>query len=101
MVVRFHLEDHCQCATDVDGPGVFAWTLQDAPAAGRQELEELARVLVAAVLAPHRAEHAELDAVWLPTQARHDLLIFGRQQADGAQRWSLDRGRHPEATLSA
>src|SRR5262249_26020300 len=68
-----------------DGACVFAGSLEDPSASGRQALEQLARVLVAAVLAPHRAEHAELDQVRLAAQALDDQLVLGGEQTKSAQ----------------
>src|SRR5947209_8129970 len=42
-------------------------------------------MLVAAVLAPHRAEHAELDQRRLATQTTDDQLVLGGEEAKGAK----------------
>src|SRR5918992_1025025 len=48
---------------------------------GRERLEQLAGVLVAAVLRPHQAEHRELDLVRLALHERDDPLVLGVGQA--------------------
>ena len=63
VVVRLDLERARQAAADVDRARVLARAHDDARALGRQRLEQLARVLVAAVLGPHEAEDRELDLV--------------------------------------
>jgi hypothetical protein len=47
-------------------------------------------MLVAAVLAPHRPEHAQLDQVRLAAKPTDDQLVFGRQQPEGAQQLRAD-----------
>ena len=84
MVVRLHLEHDRQAIADVDGAGVFARALQHARTIGRQPLEQFARVLVAAMFAPHRPEHSELDSVRLAAQVSHDVGVFGWQETEGA-----------------
>src|SRR4051794_13207822 len=61
VVVRFHLHRDRPAVADVDDPGVLTGPLQDPGRLGWEELQQRLRVLVAAVLAPHRAEHAELE----------------------------------------
>src|SRR2546428_3102397 len=86
MVVRLHLEHDRQAFADVDRAGVFAGTLQHTRTARRQVPQQLARVLVAAMLAPHRAEHPKLDQVRLATEVTDDLFVFGGEKAEGAER---------------
>ena len=54
------------------------------PGAGEEAQQRLA-VLVAAVLAPHRAEHAQLDVVRLAVQQRDDLVVLGDGEGDEGQ----------------
>ena len=57
----FDLEGDSPAVADVDNACVFAGTLQHAWALGGELAQEGLRVLVAAVLAPHRARHAKFD----------------------------------------
>ena len=52
--------------------------------------EQPARVLVAAVLGPHEAEHGELDLVRLAAHLLHDQLVFGVGEPELAM--ALDDG---------
>ena len=84
--MRLDLEDDAVAAADVDGAGVLAAARgQDLrPGAGEQAQQRLA-VLVAAVLAPHGAEHAQLDVVGLAVQEGDDLLVLGDGEGDEGQ----------------
>ena len=70
MVVRFDLEDGREAVADVDDAGVLAGPLQHLRTLGRQLLQMHARALVAAVLAPHHREDAELGEVRLAAEER-------------------------------
>ncbi len=76
VVVRLDLEDDRQPLADVDRPGILPGADQDPLAAGRQEAEQWARVLVGAVLAPHGPEHPELHRIRLAAERRHDQLVL-------------------------
>ena len=56
----------------------------DVDAAG-EEAEEGLAVLVAAVLAPERPEHAQLHRVRLPPQPLDEEVVFGAAQCDGVE----------------
>ena len=71
------LNAHDRPRADVDRARVLARPHDDARALGGQRLEQLARVLVAAVLGPHEAEHGELDLVRLALHQRDDALVLG------------------------
>ncbi len=77
VVVALHLEGNGPAVTDVDHPGVLPGSLQHLGAAGRQAPEQRARVLVAAVLAPQRAEHGGLERVGLTAEALDHLVVLG------------------------
>src|SRR5206468_887003 len=85
VIVRLHLKHHAQAVADVHGAGVFARPLYHARTSRRQLLEELARVLVAAVLAPHRAEHPQLEQVRLTAESAEDELVFSGKESKRAQ----------------
>ncbi len=63
VVVRLDLERDRQPVADRDDAGVLARAGDDALAGGRQRPQERLRALVRAVLAPHDAEHRELEVV--------------------------------------
>ena len=78
VVVRLDLHRDGQAATDVDDAGVLlAGRHQHARAGGGEAAQQGLGVLVAAVLAPQRAEHAQLDVVGLPSQPLDDDLVLG------------------------
>src|SRR5512143_3163954 len=60
VVVALHLEDHRDSVADVDDPGVFPGTLQDAGTLRREFLQVDPRTLVGAMLAPYDREDPEL-----------------------------------------
>ena len=81
VVVRFDLHHHADAVADVDRAGVLAAHLgQDARAAVGEHSQERLAVLVAAVLAPHGAEHAELDLVRLAAQPLDDPAVLLQRQ---------------------
>ena len=63
VVVRLDLERDRQPVADRDHAGVLARPGDDALAGGRQRPQQRLRALVRAVLAPHDAEHRELEVV--------------------------------------
>ena len=63
VVVRLDLERDRQAVADRDDAGVLAGARDDALAGSRQRPQERLRALVRAVLAPHDAEHRELEVV--------------------------------------
>ncbi len=85
VVMGLDLQHGDQPVTDIDRAGVFARPLGDPWSASREPLEQRAGVLIPAVLAPHRAEHAEFDRVWFTAEFLHDKLVLGLGQRDFAQ----------------
>src|SRR5437899_2078304 len=85
------LEDAEEPSAQVDGAGVLAWTDGDRRPARRQRPQELLRMLVRTVLAPHRAEHRPLELVRLATDeiANEGSLVFGEARV----LWNLVRLR--------
>ena len=80
------LHDDAHAVADVDGAGVLgAAAGEDVGALGGEQAEERLRVLVAAVLAPERAEHAELDFVRLAAEAFDDEVVFVAAEGDGVE----------------
>src|SRR6266545_7039117 len=91
MVVALDLERAEQTIAEIDGAGVLAGTKHDARAFCRQRAEQLLRMLVGAVLAPHRAEHRPLERVGF---AAHQLAHAG------ALEWSeADLGKDVQLRL--
>ena len=68
MVVRLDLERRGPAAANIDDAGVLAGTDQNALAPRREFLQEQARTLVGAVLAPHHADDAEFGYRGRPSQ---------------------------------
>ena len=86
VVVRLDLHDDAHAVADVDRAGVLgAARGEDVGALGGEQAEQRLRVLVAAVLAPHRAEHAELDLVRLAAQALDDQVVLVAAEGDGVE----------------
>ena len=63
VVVGLDLEGDRVAVADVDGSRVLAGAHHHPLALGREASEQLARVLVGAVLRPEQREHRQLDAV--------------------------------------
>ena len=63
MVVRFDLERDGQTVADRDDSGVLARAGDHARTARRERPQQRPRALVGAVLAPHHAEHRQLEVV--------------------------------------
>jgi hypothetical protein len=89
MVVRFDLERDGDAVADVNDAGVFlARADQDFWRLGGKRLEQRARVFVAAMLAPHHGEDAQLGVA---RRAAEDLLRLGvfvrREVVLGNQLW--------------
>ncbi len=86
MVVGFDLHDDAAAAADVDGAGVFgADAGEHAVAAAREEAEQRLAVLVAAVLAPEGAEHAEFDLVGFAAEALDKEVVLVVAEGDGVE----------------
>ena len=77
VVVRLDLEGDRPAVADRDRPGVLARPHQHPLALGRQPAQQLARVLVGAVLGPQQAEHRQLDVVRLAAELLDDQLELG------------------------
>ena len=65
VVVALDLERAQQAAADIYRAGVLARTDRDARPSRRQRAQQLLRMLVRTVFAPHRAEHCPLERVRL------------------------------------
>ncbi len=76
VVVRLDLERDREPAADVDHAGVLPRSHQHVRTLGRQAPQELARVLVGAVLGPHQRQHRQLDVVRRPAQPVQDQLVL-------------------------
>ena len=86
VVVGLDLHDDAHAVADVDCAGVLgAAAGEDVGALGGKQAEEGLRVLVAAVLAPERAEQAELDLVGLAAEALDDEVVFVAAESDGVE----------------
>ena len=81
MVVRLDLEGRGPAAADIDDAGVLAGTDQNALSLRREFLQEQARALVGAVLAPHHADNAEFGNRGRPSQPVENPLVLLRGQA--------------------
>src|SRR6185295_4862589 len=81
MVMRLDLECDSEAVADVDDAGVLAGALQDGRAFRRQPPQMNTRTLVAAVLAPHNTEDAELCEVRFAPEDVDDLAVFGFGQS--------------------
>ena len=86
VVVRLDLENGYDSVPQVHRAGVFGAGLGHDPGrpAGEQP-QQRPGVLVAAVLAPQSAEHAQLNRIGFPVQPVHDQVIFGPGQGDFVQ----------------
>ena len=90
VVVRLDLEHGAVAAADIDRAGVLAAALgQHLRAGAGEEAQQRLAVLVAAVLAPHRAEHAQLDVVRLAVEQRDDLVVLVDGEGDQGQGFSV------------
>ena len=82
------LERDRQPVADRDDAGVLARAGDDALARGRQRPEQRLRALVRAVLAPHDAEHRELEVVRVaaaePVADRVELVVGDARAVGGA-----------------
>jgi hypothetical protein len=86
MVVALDLERDRKPVADVDHAGVFAGSLQDTLARGRQPLEERRRMLVATVLGPKQREDRELEVIRLPAEQVADPVKLAVRQPKGAMK---------------
>ena len=78
VVVGLDLHGHGEAAADVDDAGVFLAGLDHDPVAGvGKAAQQRLGVLVAAVLAPQRAEHAKFEGVGLAVEPVDDHLVLG------------------------
>ena len=82
VVVGLDLEGDRVAVADVDRAGVLARPHHHPLALGRQPPQQLARVLVGAVLGPEQAEHRQLDVVRLAPELLDDQLELGVGQAE-------------------
>ncbi len=91
VVVGLDLEGDRVAVADVDGAGVLARPHHHPLALGRQPPQQLARVLVGAVLGPEQAEHRQLDVVRLAPELLDDQLELGVGKPQLAVLGDLDR----------
>ena len=83
VVVRLDLEDNRQTIADVhDARVLLARLHQDGGSGGGEALEQRLRVLVAAMLAPERAEQSELQLVGLAFELLHDEVVLLTAEGD-------------------
>ncbi len=101
VVVGLDLEGDRVAVADVDGAGVLARPHHHPLALGRQPPQQLARVLVGAVLGPEQAEHRQLDVVGLAAQLLDDQLELGVGQPQLAVLGELDRHAVAPAAATA
>ena len=86
VVVRLDLEDDGEPAADVDDARVLLARLHaHGLAGGGEAAQERLRVLVAAVLAPERAEQPQLDAVGLAFNHADDEVVLLTREGDLVQ----------------
>src|SRR5262249_41237149 len=76
VVVRFDLEGDGPAVGQPQHAGIFSRPLDDLWARGRKRVEDGARVLVGAVLAPQRRKDAQLGERWRSPQHRRDALVL-------------------------
>src|SRR5438309_12099482 len=106
MVVRFDLERDREPVADRDDPRVLAGAGDDTVGrrAGRQRSQQRSRALVRAVLAPHHAEHRQLEVVRVAAAEavpdRGELVVGDAEAAVErllAFRRTFRRDRHRQA----
>ena len=97
MVVRLHLEHHCQPAADVHCSGIFRPGLRQHPSNASLPLwgrvrvgaaehpQQWPGVLVAAMLAPQRTKHPQFHGVGLAAEALHNQVILGAGEGNLVQ----------------
>ena len=100
VVVRLDLEGDRPAVADVDRAGVLARPHHHPLALGRQPPQQLARVLVGAVLGPEQREHRQLDVVRLAPEQLDDQLVLGVGEAELAVLGG-DRHRAPASRSRA
>src|ERR671917_2956416 len=76
MVVALHLERERPPISHLDHACVLSRPLQHMPPLVREAAEERARVLVAAVFAPHYGEQRELQEVGCPSHQLQDAVVL-------------------------
>ena len=87
VVVRFDLERDCQAVADVDHARVLARPGDDVFACRRERCEQRPAALVRTVLAPHDAEHRELEVVRIATEAAPYCLELVVSDAERPMEW--------------
>ena len=87
MVVRLDLERDGESVADGDDAGVLARSLQHVRRFGRQRLQHRPRMLVRAVLAPQRADDAELgERRRAAEHGDEPIVLVGREPVLGDER---------------
>ena len=77
VVVGLDLERDPEPAADVDDAGVLAGPHEHGRTLGRQPAQELAGVLVGAVLRPHQRQHRQLRVAGVATEEPDDQRVLG------------------------
>src|SRR5579859_2672099 len=93
MVVRLDLEGDGQAIADVNDAGVFLTRAdKDFLRPGREGFKQRARVFIAAMLAPHHREDAQLGVARFAAQQIKDFLILVRREVVLSNQFGGDRG---------
>ena len=95
VVVGFDLERDREPVADRDHAGLLPHPGDDVAAGGRERREQRPRALVRAVLAPHDAEHRELEVVGVAAELLADRLELDVLEPEGPVQRGGGRGRHP------
>ena len=95
MVVGLDLERDHRPVAQAYGTRVLPRPDDDSLPLRRQAAQDLARVLVAAVLGPEQREHRELEVVRSTLEARLDLLEFTVGETERSMEWLLERRGQP------
>ena len=103
MIVRLDLEHARQAVADVHRAGVLARSLEHPRTLGWQRPEERLARLVAAVLAPERADDAELQAIRFAPERFDQVHVLGARernlrQVRVARRRELNAGHEADPT---
>src|SRR5258706_14490246 len=100
VVVAFDLHDDCQAVADIYRTGVLrAGGDHHARPGGGETLEQGAAIFVAAVLAPHRAEEAQLEVIRYAPEQLDDARVLRAVQRHLIQETlaNFDVGGHGKA----
>ena len=95
VVVGLDLERDREPVADRDHAGLLPHPGDDVAAGGRERREQRPGALVRAVLAPHDAEHRELEVVGIAAQLLADRLELDVLEPEGAVQRGGGGRRHP------